>query len=101
MSTNKLPNISSLSKIAESIYDDIPDVIKEENSGRFIAIELHSKEYFIGESKDEAVQHARKKYPDELMFIRRIGSVEKIQKLSKKTSLKTFSIKRRAYAGIL
>jgi hypothetical protein len=101
MTSNKLPDINALSKIAEDIYNNIPNDVKEENNGNFIAIELDSKEYFFGAGKDEAVQKAKSKYADKLVFIRRVGNVERIQQLYKKNLSKYSARNTLTYAGLL
>ena len=40
---------------------------------RFVAIEPESGEYFLGDTFDEAVKSARKKYPTRLSHTIRIG----------------------------
>lgn len=79
MSANKLPNINQLSVIARKIYESIDPAILKNNEGRYIAIELDSKEFFFDDSKDKAVQLAKEKYPKKLIFTRRIGEIEKLQ----------------------
>lgn len=102
MTSNKLPDINALSKIAEEIYDSIPNDEKMENDGNFIAIELESGEYFFGAGKDQAVRKAKDKYSDRLVFIRRVGNVEKIQQLYRKNLNKKYSARSPlSYAGVL
>lgn len=100
MTSKKLPDINALSKIAEDIYSNIPVTEKNDNNGNFIAIELDSKEYFFGTGKDEAVQKAKQKYPDKLVFIRRVGNIEKLQQLYKKNPNR-YVRPRLSYAGVL
>ena len=47
--------------------------LEARHTGRFVAIEPDSGEYFLGDTFDEAVKHARTKYPFRLSHTIRIG----------------------------
>lgn len=47
--------------------------LESEHTGRFVAIEPESGEYFLGDTFDEAVRAARTKYPSRLSHTIRIG----------------------------
>ena len=47
------------------------------DNGKYIVIEVVSKRHFIGETRTDAVAEARKEFPNIVMFVRRIGTVEK------------------------
>ena len=79
METTNFPqNIQDLSKKAEEIYNSLPEKLKTDNNGKYISIENESGDYFVGETKDEAVDKASRKYPNKVVFVRRIGNIEKI-----------------------
>jgi len=46
--------------------------------GKYIAIEVESKKYFIGETKEKVLDEAQKIFPNKIFFVRRIGELEKI-----------------------
>jgi hypothetical protein len=73
-----LPNMQELSQKAEGIYQKIlPEINKM--IGKYVAIELESEEYFVGETREDAVANARQKFSNnKLLFVRRIGTIEKI-----------------------
>ncbi len=75
---NSVPNIEELSDRADRIYRDIPDI--SEYDGKYIAIDVDSKKYFIGDTRDVAVANAKAKFPSKLIFVRRIGQIEKISR---------------------
>lgn len=75
---NLPPNIQELSKKAEEIYSSLSEELKKQNNGKYIAIETDSKDHFIGETRENAVSQAHKKYPGKLIFVRRVGTIEKI-----------------------
>lgn len=73
-------NIEEFSRKAEEIYNRaLPDIVGE-NDGKYIAIEIKSGDFFIGETKEAAIEVAKKKYPDSIVFVRRIGNIEKISR---------------------
>lgn len=47
--------------------------LESQHRDRFVAIEPESGEYFLGDTFDEAVKHARTKYPSRLSHTIRIG----------------------------
>lgn len=73
-----LPNLNDLSQKAQNIYGSLPEEYRKENEGKYIAIELDNGEHFLGETKEEAVEKAKQKYPTKIVFVRRIGEIEKI-----------------------
>lgn len=82
MSTPNLPtlppNIQELSKKAGDIYNSLSEEFKKLNNGKYIAIEVRTGDHFIGETREEAVSQAHKKHPGILIFVRRVGTIEKI-----------------------
>ena len=72
------PNIQNSIQIAQTVYDSLPQPYLEENSGKYIAIDTNSKEHFIGLTREEAVKEAKKTHPDSIVFVRRIGTIERI-----------------------
>ena len=47
--------------------------LESQHMGRFVAIEPESRDYFLGDTIDEAVMAARSKYPSRLSYTLRIG----------------------------
>jgi hypothetical protein len=59
---------------AKQIYaDQLQDDLESQHMGRFVAIEPESGEFFLGDTFDDAVKSARKKYPSRLSHTIRIG----------------------------
>lgn len=63
---------------ARRIYDKLGEEFIKNNNGKFIAVEPNSGEYFVGETREEAVKLSNEKYKNKVVFIRRIGSLEKV-----------------------
>lgn len=72
-------NIQELLKRGEEIYQqELKSVLEPKDSGNYVVIEVESKKYFVGNTKDEAVAEAKKNFPNKVFVVRRIGEVEKI-----------------------
>lgn len=74
---NHPPNVKNLVAKAKKIYTTVKDQLEPLNNGKYVVIEVESTKYFIGDTKDEAMEKARKKFPHILLFVRRIGEIEK------------------------
>ena len=95
--TSGIPNLQELSQKAGTIYEEIYKDKLSAYNGKYVAIDVDSKDFFIGETRDEAVGMARKKYPEKLVFIRRIGEIEKI---SRHIVLQDNGIQKNEYARV-
>ena len=73
------PNIQELSAKSRARYQEIESGILPDNEGKFIAIDPETGEYEIGETREEAVDKIRAKHGNKLVFVRKVGTVEKFQ----------------------
>lgn len=78
MSTSIKPipsiNTTEIARIGEQIYqNELKEKLEKENIGKFVAIEAESKDYFIGVTQTEATLKAKKKYPDKIFYMVKIG----------------------------
>lgn len=65
---------SELAKKGEEIYQkELKNKLEKDNYGKFVAIEVESKDYFLGETSIEASSKARKKHPDKIFYLVKIG----------------------------
>jgi len=78
-------NIQELISKSTEIYNGLRAVLEPAHNGQFIAIEATSGKHFIGENRSDAVGAARKEFPDQVLFVRRIGGVEKSLRHSHQT----------------
>jgi len=67
------PNVREISTKGQRILEAVLEELEEEHFGRFIAIEVDSGEYFIGDTAIEATRKARVKHPSKVFFLGRIG----------------------------
>ncbi|HUD05674.1 MAG TPA: hypothetical protein VMR18_01990 [Candidatus Saccharimonadales bacterium] len=73
------PNIQELSTKSRARYQEIESQILPDNEGKFVAIEPETGEYEIGDTRETAVDKIRSKHGNKLVFVRKIGTVEKFQ----------------------
>ncbi|MBA7556693.1 hypothetical protein ES705_49409 [subsurface metagenome] len=57
----------------EKIYGEIKEKLEPTLNNKFVAIEVDSGDYFIGNDAIEATNKARGKYPSSVFFLARIG----------------------------
>ena len=77
MEPSKINNIPSKEEFIEKgkgVYEKKIKPIEKEKNGMYVAIEVVSEEFFIGKSSEEAVAEAKKKHPEALLYISRIGA---------------------------
>jgi hypothetical protein len=58
---------------ARAIYEAIKDELESGFKGKILAIEVESRDYFIGETVLEATRKARTQHPDKVFHFFRIG----------------------------
>jgi hypothetical protein len=62
-----------LARKGEQVYSKIRERLEAERPGQFVAIEVESGDYFLGETIQEADEKASAKYPHGVFYIVRIG----------------------------
>lgn len=63
-----------ISENGVKIYQDkLKSILEPTQIGKFVAIEVVSGEYFIGETILEAIQKGKEKYPNRLLHTIKIG----------------------------
>ena len=80
-------NVKELVNKARAVYGAITPPLEPANNGKYIVIEASSGKYFIGDTKDEAMELARKEFPHILLFVRKIGELEKASRHFSSASL--------------
>ena len=67
---------ADIQKIAEEgakIYESIKLRFEPAQNGKFLAIDIDSKDTFIGNTSSEAVELARKAHPNKVFYVVKIG----------------------------
>lgn len=73
---NDLIKKTDIQKIAESgakIYETIKLKYEPDQNGKFLAIDIDSKDVYLGKTSSEAVEKARKAHPDKIFYVVKIG----------------------------
>lgn len=57
----------------EKVYEQVKSQYEPQHNGKFLAIEIDSKDVFFGEHSKDAVEQAKQKYPDKVFYVVKIG----------------------------
>ena len=63
------PDIPKISKQGQRLFEALDPELREQHRGQFVAIEVDSGDYFIGETAMAANQKARAKHPGKVFFL--------------------------------
>ena len=72
---SSLPTIYP-SKIAQKgmeVYQKISKRIEKKHTGNFIAIEIESGKYFLGQTQVEAIAKAKRHFPTKIFYLMKVG----------------------------
>ncbi|MDP3883117.1 MAG: hypothetical protein Q8Q48_03630 [Candidatus Staskawiczbacteria bacterium] len=69
----KKADIQKISSEGEKIYEGIKSKYEPQDNGKFLAIEVFSKDVYLANSTVEAVEMAKKKHPDKVFYVVKIG----------------------------
>lgn len=67
-------NIQEIAEKGAKIYEEIKGQYDPINTGKFLAINVDTKEVFLGNTSSEAVELARKSYSNTVFYVVKIGS---------------------------
>ena len=67
------PDTHEIAKRGQGVLEAVSQELEKTHFGRFIAIEVDSGEYFIGDTALEATRKAQARYPGKIFFLGRIG----------------------------
>lgn len=70
-------NVQELIKKGNEIYETLKNGLEPAQNSKWVVIEVQSGKYFVGDTRTDAVAEARKVFPTQVMFARRIGVAEK------------------------
>lgn len=69
----KKVDIEKIAAEGQIIYSKIKTQYEPKENGRYLAIEIDSKEVFLGKNGVEATIKARNKYPNKVFYLVKIG----------------------------
>jgi len=67
------PDIRKVSRKGRQLFAALDPELSRTYRGQFVAIEVDSGDYFIGETAMEANQKTRAKHPEKVFFLGKIG----------------------------
>ena len=78
--TQRPTNVEQSVERGKEIYAELQKQlnIEDAHNGKYIAIDVVSRKYFIGETRDEAVQAGKAALPDVIFFVKRIGGIDTV-----------------------
>ena len=70
-----LPTVypSEIAQKGRQVYQKISKQIEKDHSGDFVAIEVDSGEYFLGQTQIEAIEKAKESFPTKIFYLMKIG----------------------------
>ena len=71
--TQTLPDTRHIAREGQRLLESIQGHFGEQDHGKFVAIDVDSGEYFVGETAIEGTENARAEHPGKLFFLARIG----------------------------
>jgi len=66
-------DIRNIGEKGREIFKRISEELERDYRGKFVAIEVDSGDYFVGDTSIEADKKAREKYPKKVFFLGKIG----------------------------
>ena len=70
-----ITSIDEIAKRGQEIYETkLKGKLEKKSSGKYVAIDVETGEFFIGDTLEDAFQQAKKKYPTHIFHSVKIGS---------------------------
>jgi len=69
----KKANIQKIAEEGAKIYETVKSQYEPAQNGKFLAIDIESRDTFVGNASSEAVELARKGHPDKVFYVVKIG----------------------------
>ena len=66
-------DIRNIGEKGRAIFKKISGELEGDYRGKFVAIEVDSGDYFVGDTVIEADEQAKEEYPDKIFYLGRIG----------------------------
>lgn len=69
----KRSDTHAISTKGQKIFESLSPELVKQHCGRFIAIDVDSGDYYLGDTGIEATKKAQTRYPGKIFFLGRIG----------------------------
>jgi len=66
-------NIQQLAEEGKRVYEEVKHKYEPQDNGKFLAIDVDTKNTYVGETSSEAVEAAREAHPDKVFYVVKIG----------------------------
>lgn len=66
-------NIQQLAEKGKQVYEEVKQQYEPQDNGKFLAIDVDTKNVYKGNTSSEAVEAARAAHPDKVFFVVKIG----------------------------
>ncbi|MBU1015289.1 hypothetical protein KKI17_02530 [Patescibacteria group bacterium] len=70
----KQADIQRIAEVGSQIYEEVKHEYEPQSRGKFLAIDIESRDVYLGENSSEAVEHARAKHPQKVFYVVKVGS---------------------------
>lgn len=77
MSNEELIKQADIQRIADEgfkVYEEVKSRYEPEHNGEFLAIDIETKDVYLGKTSSEAVENARAEHPQKVFYVVKIGS---------------------------
>lgn len=64
---------SEIAQKGIEVYQRISKRIEKNYTGNFVAIEIESGKYFLGQTQVEAIEKAKKHFPTKIFYLMKVG----------------------------
>lgn len=69
----KQVNIQQIADQGMKIYEEIKDQYDPLHRGRFLALDVESKNAYLSDTSEDALEQAREHHPDHIFYVVKIG----------------------------
>jgi hypothetical protein len=69
----KSVDLQEISSKGSRIYEEIKSQYEPENLGKFLAIDIDSRDAYLGDTSADAVVSARASHPKKVFYVKKIG----------------------------
>lgn len=66
-------DIEQIAERGTKIYDEVKKKYEPKENGKFLAIDVDSRDTYLGVTSSEAVERARQDHPDKIFYVVKIG----------------------------
>jgi len=74
-------SLNEIARIGREFYiNELKDKLEKTKMGHYVVTEVESKEYFVDRDLKKAIDRARKKFPNKLFHIVRVGDLHSLAK---------------------